>query len=142
MKRELISHIGIAVTDLEAAIARYTLLLSDSNPEIHDVPDQKVRVAIFGAAGGIDIAGGRIELVAPTSQDSPIARFLQKNGEGLHHVCIYVEDIEAKLRELKEAGARLIDQTPRVGAEGNLIAFVRPADFGGVLIELEQRVRP
>ncbi|HKK20503.1 MAG TPA: VOC family protein, partial [candidate division Zixibacteria bacterium] len=71
--------------------------------------------------------------------DSPVARFIAKRGEGLHHICIYVDDINAKLAELKSAGVKLIDETPRVGAEGHLIAFVHPSGMNGVLIELEQR---
>lgn len=137
MERSLISHIGIAVTDLATALEKYALLVSNSQPEIHDVPDRKVRVALIGPAG----AGGRIELVAPTTPDSPVARFIDKNGEGLHHICIYVDDIEAKLRELEEAGVKLIDRAPRVGAEGNLIAFVHPDGLHGVLIELEQKIK-
>ncbi len=136
----LISHIGIAVKDFEKAVQKYAILNSDQNPTIHDVADQKVKAAIFkgGCCGG----GARIELVAPTSDDSPIAKFLENKGEGLHHICIYVEDIEAKLVELKEEGVRLIDETPRIGAEGNKIAFVHPKDMNGVLIELEEFPKP
>lgn len=140
MARDMISHIGIAVADLDAAIARYVLITGDDAPFIVDVPDQKVKVAIFsGGATEPGHAGGRIELVAASSEGSPIAKFIEKRGEGLHHICIYVEDIERKLDELKAAGARLIDETPRVGAEGNRIAFVHPAGSHGVLIELEER---
>jgi len=136
----LVSHIGIAVADLEAAIRKYSLLLGQSPGEVDEVADQKVRVAIFaGPAGKDNHLGGRVELLAPTSKTSPISKFLERKGEGLHHICIYVEDIEKKLAELKAAGVRLIDEVPRVGAEGNRIAFVHPADSSGVLIELEER---
>ncbi len=139
MAGSLISHTGIAVADFEAAVARYKLLTGDHEPFITDVPEQKVKVAIFKAAGGDIHAGGRIELVAATTDDSPIARYIAKKGEGLHHICIYVEDIEERLRQLQESGVRLIDETPRVGAEGNRIAFVHPAGTGGVLLELEEK---
>ncbi len=137
MARHLISHIGIAVSDLDRATETYRLI-TGAEPQYHDAPDQKVRVAMFGVASE-DYAGARIELVAPTSDDSPIAKYLAKRGEGLHHICIYVDDIDSRLDELKSAGARLIDETPRIGAEGGRIAFVHPATSHGVLIELEER---
>lgn len=138
MTRPLVSHIGIAVADMAEAVARYKLLTGDDQPEICEVPDQQVTVAIFEPPEG---AGGRIELVAPTSSGSPVARFIDKRGEGLHHVCFYVDDIEAKLDELKRAGIRLIDESPRKGAGGHLIAFVHPSGTNGVLIELTQRTK-
>ncbi len=135
----LISHVGIAVEDLEAAIERYALITGDNSPVIEEVADQKVRVAIFAGHGsGEGIDAGRIELVAATSPESPIVGFLAKNGEGLHHICIYTQDIAAKLSELKEAGYRLIDESPRTGAGGKKIAFVHPKSADGVLIELEE----
>jgi methylmalonyl-CoA/ethylmalonyl-CoA epimerase len=134
----IISHVGIAVADLEAGIRLWTLILGAGPTLITDIPDQKVRVAMF--AGGPVAGGGRIELVAPTSADSPISRFLSSRGEGLHHVCVYTGDITARLRELKEAGVRLIDDTPRRGAEGHRIAFVHPTGTNGVLLELEERI--
>jgi methylmalonyl-CoA/ethylmalonyl-CoA epimerase len=136
MVAPLISHVGIAVEDLDAAIERYRLLLGVEPTHVIDVPDQMVRVAIFPASG---FPGGRIELLQATSSDSPIARYIDKRGEGLHHLCIYVNDIGQKLAELKTAGIELIDKTPRVGAEGNRIAFVHPRDANGLLIELEER---
>ncbi len=135
MKKPLVSHIGIAVADLQAAVKNYALLTGNMEPEICEVPDQKVKVAIFAGDGH----GGRVELVTPTSPDSPVASFIEKRGEGLHHVCLYVEDIEETLTNLKAAGVRLIDETPRVGAEGNRIAFVHPGGVNGVLIELEEK---
>ncbi len=135
MAGQVVSHIGIAVADLDEGIRKYALLLGQEPGQIEEVADQKVRVAIFGDSAG----GGRVELLAPTSEDSPISKFLERKGGGLHHICVYVEDIEKKLAELKAAGIRLIDEVPRVGAEGSRIAFVHPADVGGVLIELEER---
>lgn len=139
MSRPLISHIGIAVAELEQAIDRYRMLTGQQEPLLEEVPDWKVRVAIFsGLAGHGSAKGGRIELVAPTTPDSPIATFIAKRGEGLHHICIYVEDIETKLSELKAEGIKLIDETPRIGAEGGKIAFIHPSSMNGVLIELEE----
>jgi methylmalonyl-CoA/ethylmalonyl-CoA epimerase len=135
----LISHVGIAVENLEAAIEHYARITGDNSPVIEEVADQKVRVAIFsGRPKGEGTDAGRIELVAATSPDSPIASFLGKSGEGLHHICIYTQDITAKLNELKEAGYRLIDEAPRLGAGGKKIAFVHPKSADGVLIELEE----
>ena len=137
MDSSLISHIGVAVADLDEAISRYRLLTGGPGPKIESVPDQKVKVAIFSE--GSESSGGRIELVAATSPDSPIARFVERRGEGLHHICIYVDDLNSRLAELKKAGVKLIDETPRAGAEGGLIAFVHPSSCNGVLIELEER---
>ena len=86
----------------------------------------------------LPIGETRIELLEPTSEDSPISKFLEKRGGGIHHIAIEVEDIEAALRQMKQNGARLIDEKPRVGAENCLIAFVHPASSGGVLLELVQ----
>ncbi len=135
MTRPLVSHIGIAVRDLEQAVKTYALITGDTTPVIEDVLSENVKVAIFSAQGG----GGRVELAAATSADSPIAKFIKKHGEGLHHICIYVDDIKVKLAELKKAGIRLIDETHRTGAEGKKIAFVHPESFNGVLIEIEER---
>lgn len=135
----LISHIGIAVKDIDSAIETYKLLTDSGEISIEDIPDQKVKVAIFDDVRQGNSLGGRIELVAAASPDSPIARFLDRHGEGLHHICVYVDDIEKKLAELSAAGVRLIDTEPRIGAGGTRIAFVHPAGFGGVLLELEER---
>lgn len=140
MNQSLISHLGIAVKDLDEAVKKYILLTGDDDPSIHDVPDQKIKAAIF--KGSFLGNGSRIELISPTSDDSPISKFLDKKGEGLHHVSIFVEDIEAKLTSLKDAGIKLIDENPRIGAEGNKIAFIHPKDTNGVLIELEEIPKP
>lgn len=140
MSEVLISHIGIAVADLEKAIETYKLITGNDSPVVEEVPDQKVKVAMF-ARPGDDSAHpqGKIELVAATTTDSPIARYIARNGEGLHHVCIYVDDIEQRLAQLKAAGCRLVDETPRIGAGGSRIAFVHPSAANAVLIELEER---
>ena len=137
MSDDLISHVGIAVRNLETSIATYELVTGRRVAAITEVPDQKVRVALFGQTDGLTM-GARIELVAPTSDDSPIARFLERHGEGLHHICIYVDNIEDRLDELRRAGVKLIDDLPRIGAEGEKIAFVHPAGLNGVLLELHQ----
>jgi methylmalonyl-CoA epimerase len=139
MPRALISHIGIAVADLDAALKAYQTLLGVAPISAHEVIDQKVKVAFFSGASDETTHGGRIELLQATSDDSPIARFINRRGEGLHHICIYVDDLDSKLAELKAAGMRLIDETPRLGAEGHRIAFVYPENTHGVLIELEER---
>lgn len=134
----LISHVGIAVRDLEKSIAAYETLTGYKVNMVTDVPDQRVKVAMFAAAPDAH-TGGRIELVAATSPDSPIAKFLDRRGEGLHHICIYVDDIEARLAELQAAGIALIDRIPRIGADGEKIAFVHPSGLNGVLLELQEK---
>lgn len=138
MAKPPVSHVGIAVADLDAAIERYTIILGRAPAMIEEVPDMGVRVALFETENA---AGGHIELLAPTDPDNSIARFVDRQGDGLHHVCIYVEDIEARLTALKTAGIKLIDETPRIGALGNKIAFVHPRGGHGVLIELEEPAR-
>ena len=132
-----IDHIGIAVPDLEAAVAAFAAVLGAQPFSIEEVPDQKVRTAFF-AAGDTSL-----ELLVPTSDDSPISSFLAKRGAGLHHLCFEVPDLEAALAECKAKGMRLIDETPRIGAHGKRIAFLHPKSTGGVLIELcESRREP
>jgi len=133
MTKTLLSHVGIAVRDLDSAIKSYAVLSGAQNPAIENVESEKVKVAMLSSGGD------RIELLAATSDDSPIAKFINNRGEGLHHICIYVDDIELKLRELKKAGIKVIDETYRLGAEGKKIAFVHPQNLNGVLIELEER---
>lgn len=127
-----IDHLGIAVPSLDEALPFYrdTLLLPFHG--IEEVPEQKVRVAMLG------IGESKIELLEPTSPDSPIARFLEKNRPGIHHVAYAVDDIEGEIRRLTKEGCRMIDQTPRHGAHGSLIAFVHPMSSAGVLTELCQ----
>lgn len=137
-----LAHIGIAVGDLDRAIDKYVLLTGGKPTVIEEVPDQKVRVVFLkgGSAGGEETEPS-IELLSPTSKDSPLGKFLSRHGEGLHHICLYVDDMERKLKELKTAGVRLIDSVPREGASGSKIAFVHPSGCNGVLIELIERPR-
>ena len=127
-----IDHIGIAVGDIDASLAffRDALGLELDAPE--EVPSQRVR-AHFLQAGE-----AAIELVEPTADDSPIAKFVAKRGPGIHHVALRVDDIVAALAELKAKGIRLIDETPRPGAHHSLVAFIHPASTHGVLVELKQ----
>ena len=131
---EKVDHIGIAVPDLEAALATYRDVLGLDFKGYETVEEQKVRVAKL--KGGDDT----IELLEPTEDDSPIGRFLAKRGPGIHHICLAVDDIEATLARFKEKGLRLIDEEPKIGAGGHRIAFVHPASAGGVLIELSEKV--
>jgi methylmalonyl-CoA/ethylmalonyl-CoA epimerase len=126
-----IDHLGIAVRSIEAARGFYEALgLSIAHEET--VAHEQVRTAM------IPIEGSRIELLEPTSEDSPVGRFLNKRGEGLHHVALHVDDIAATLQALKARGARLISEEIQVGAGGHLYFFVHPSSAGGVLLEICQ----
>jgi methylmalonyl-CoA/ethylmalonyl-CoA epimerase len=128
-----INHLGIATKDIAEALKFWEDALGLENVHTETVEDQKVRVAM------LPLGESRIELLEPTAEDSPIARFLEKrNGGGIHHIAVETDDITAALAKLKAEGARLIDETPRIGAEGSLVAFVHPASTGGVLLELVQ----
>ncbi len=128
-----ISHLGIATKGIDEALKFWRDALGLENIHSEEVPEQKVRVAM------LPIGDTRIELLEATSPDSPIAKFIEKRGGGIHHIAVEVEDITASLEKLKAEGARLIDETPRAGAEGCLIAFVHPASTNGVLLELIQK---
>lgn len=135
-----LSHIGIAVKDLNQAIDSYTRLLGSGPEMIEEVDDQQVKVAMFNLNESAVVKGpSRIELLQATSESSPLARSIAKRGEGLHHICLYVENLDEKLRELEQAGVKLIDTKPRQGAGGCRIAFVHPSGFNGVLLELQER---
>lgn len=127
-----INHLGIATKDINAALAFWQDALGLEHVHTETVEDQKVRVAM------LPIGESRVELLEPTSDDSPISKFLEKRGGGIHHIAVEVDDIEAVLAQLKASGTRLIDEAPRVGAEGCLVAFVHPSATHGVLIELVQ----
>ena len=127
-----INHIGVAVQSLDATPPFYRDTLSMPFYGIEEVAEQKVRVAMLG------IGESKIELLEPTSTDSPIARFLEKNGPGIHHIAYQVDDIEAAIAQMKVQGARMIDEQPRSGAHGTKIAFVHPKSSNGVLTELCQ----
>jgi methylmalonyl-CoA epimerase len=130
--KAILDHVGIAVRDLQAALAFYRDTLGLEIEPAEDVPSQRVR-AHFVPAGE-----SSLELLEATSPDSPIAAFVEKRGPGLHHITLRVEDIHAALAQLKARGARLVDEQPRPGAEGGLVAFIHPASAHGVLVELKQ----
>jgi len=128
-----INHLGIATKGIDEALKFWQDALGLENVHTETVEDQKVRVAM------LPIGDTRIELLEATSDDSPIAKFVEKRGGGIHHVAVEVENIEASLAKLKANGARLIDEQPRIGAEGCLVAFVHPSSTNGVLLELIQK---
>ncbi|HVZ41799.1 MAG TPA: methylmalonyl-CoA epimerase [Candidatus Kapabacteria bacterium] len=128
-----ISHIGIAVASLEDAIRTYAALFGNDSPHRERVDGQRVDVASFPVGEAV------VELTAATDETSPIARFIARRGEGIHHVAMEVDDIEAELARLKAAGVRLINETPTEGAHDMLVAFLHPSSFNGVLVELCQK---
>lgn len=125
-----VHHVGLAVADLDAAIATYTTLLGATLEHRALLADQGVDAASLCAGTS------RIELLAPTGDDTPVGRFLAKRGEGMHHVAYEVDDVETALRELAAAGAELIDEHPRFGLFGLQVAFVHPSAVHGVLTEV------
>ena len=127
-----LDHIGIAVADLGAALAFYRDALGLTVEAPEEVESQRVR------AHFIPVGGAALELLEATADDSPIGRFVAKRGAGLHHITLRVDDIAAALAQLKARGVRLIDETPRPGAHGSLVAFIHPAAAHGVLVELKQ----
>jgi len=127
-----IDHIAIAVHDIDEAAKFYTDVLRLDLSGVEVVAEQKTKV------GFLRIGETNIELVQPTSDDSPLVKFLDTKGPGIHHMCLEVDDIEGEVEELKKRGARMIDEEPRPGAHGTRVAFVHPKSSGGVLIELNQ----
>jgi methylmalonyl-CoA/ethylmalonyl-CoA epimerase len=130
MKPTHIEHIGIAVKDLDAAIALYERLLGTDCYAVEEVADQKVRTAFF------KIGQTKIELLASTAPDGPIARFIEKRGEGIHHIAYAVDGLRSVLQQMETEGVQLVDKEPRQGAEGMQIAFLHPRATLGVLTEL------
>jgi len=132
MDRRL-DHIGIAVLDTEAALKVYRDVLSLEVEHQELVADQGVQATM------LNLGGTHVELLEPTGPDTPVGKFLASRGEGIHHISIEVPDVNEALAAARDAGLRLIDQTPRVGVGGKLIAFLHPKSTGGVLIELSQK---
>ena len=124
-----IDHVGIVVRDIQEALNVYQAALGLPLREVVDAPDDKVKVAF------LPIGESNVELVQPISDDTGTARFLEKRGEGVHHICVEVEDLDQTLSRLKASGVRLIDEVPRRGAHGR-VAFVHPKGAHGVLVEL------
>jgi methylmalonyl-CoA/ethylmalonyl-CoA epimerase len=130
-----LEHIGIATRGIDEAVKFWSAALGLEVVETEEVAEQKVRVAM------LPVGEPRIELLEPTQDDSPIAKFLEKRGPGIHHIALRVDDIRATLARLKQSGARLIDEAPRVGAGGCLVAFIHPSSANGVLVELVEHTQ-
>ncbi|MGI6784083.1 MAG: methylmalonyl-CoA epimerase [Aminivibrio sp.] len=133
MKPTVVDHIGIAVKSIDEALGFWEATLGIKCTGVEEVEEQKVKTAF------LPIGDTEVELLEATSDESPVAKFIEKKGEGIHHLAIRVENLEAALAELKEKGVRLIDETPRYGAGGARIAFVHPKATGGILLELSER---
>ncbi len=133
MKIKNIDHIGIAVKSIEQAGKFYTDVLGLDIEDIETVAEQKVNVAF------IPITDSEVELLESIEPDGPVAKYIEKRGEGIQHIAFRVDDIKQSLAELKEKGVRLIDQTPRHGAGGAKIAFIHPKETNGVLVEICER---
>jgi methylmalonyl-CoA/ethylmalonyl-CoA epimerase len=127
-----IDHVGVAVEDMDGALALYRDALGMPLAHRETVEEQGVDAAL------LDVGDGHVELLAPLGPDTPVGKYLAKKGPGIHHVAYAVEDIDAELARLREAGLRLIDETPRVGIRNSRVAFVHPAAVGGVLTEIVQ----
>jgi methylmalonyl-CoA/ethylmalonyl-CoA epimerase len=128
-----LSHIGIAIENLTEAEKTFSVIFGRKPDSREEIADQKVNTAVF-------VAGeSRVELLEATAPDSPIAKFISKRGPGIHHIALEVDDIEGELLRLKAAGIKLIDETPRKGVGGALIAFIHPKATAGILIELQQK---
>jgi methylmalonyl-CoA/ethylmalonyl-CoA epimerase len=130
MNPSYIEHIGIAVKELDSAVKLYEDLLGIKCYKIEEVPDQKVRTAFFR------IGETKIELLESTDSEGPISKFIDKRGEGLHHIAFAVKELEKQLKKAKKANIRLINEIPQKGADGLDIAFIHPKSTSGVLIEL------
>lgn len=128
-----VDHIAIAVASLDDAVRFYEQALGLNPIGREKVLSNQVEVCF------LPVGDTRLELVQPDAPDSPVARFLEQRGPGLHHICLRVDDLATELMRLKAAGVRLIDESPRTGAHGNLVAFIHPKAAGGVLIELVQK---
>ncbi len=130
-----IEHIGIAVKDLDAGNALFEKLLGKKHYKTEEVASEKVITSFFKNGPN------KIELLGATAPDSPIAKFLEKRGEGIHHIAFEVEDIEAEMERLREEGFRLLNEKPKKGADNKLVCFVHPKTAGGVLVELCQTIK-
>ncbi len=133
MKLDKIEHIGIAVKDIGEVSKFYKDIFECQISEEMDVPERKIRIAFT------EISGVKLEFVMPTDNESVVAKFIDKRGEGIHHICFEVDDVEKATIELKEKGVELVEDRPRMGAEGKKIIFIKPKSTHGVLIELKER---
>ncbi|HSL53615.1 MAG TPA: methylmalonyl-CoA epimerase [Pyrinomonadaceae bacterium] len=127
-----VDHIGIATTSIEEGLAMWRDVLGLKVDATEEITEQGVKVCMLG------VGDTHVELLEPLGPDTPVGKFLAKRGPGMHHIAVEVADIRASLAELKKNGARLINETPRVGVGGCLVAFVHPSSLNGVLLELVQ----
>ena len=125
-----IDHIGVAVSSIEESIGLYTQAFEMAEQHRETVEEQGVKAVL------LEVGEGHVELIEPLSPDSGVAKFIERNGEGMHHVAYQTDDIEAALDKVKAAGLRLIDEQPRIGIRGSRVAFLHPKATGGVLTEL------
>jgi methylmalonyl-CoA epimerase len=132
-----IDHVAIIVRDIEQALAFYRDTLGIAPSEIKEVPSEQVRIAFLPLGGP---GGSEIELIEPTLQNASLLKFLEKRGEGLHHICLEVDDIANALQEMQEKGAPVLDKQPRIAAEGHAI-FLHPKGTNGVLLELLEKAK-
>lgn len=130
---EKIAHIGIAVKDIKASTELFQKLFGKAPDHTESLPEHKVHTAMF------EIGNNSIELTEATDAESPIARFIEKRGEGVHHVSFVVDDIEKEIARLKQQGFQMIDEKPRLGADNYLVAFLHPKSTNGVLVEISQK---
>jgi methylmalonyl-CoA epimerase len=135
MEPRRIDHVAIIVRNIEQALAFYRDILGITPREIKEVPTEQVRIAFLPMGGP---GGSEIELIEPTNPTSSLARFLEKRGEGLHHICLQVDDIDAALADIQAKGAPVLDKQPRIAAEGRAV-FLHPRGTNGVLLELVER---
>lgn len=131
-KIKAIHHVAVVVDDMEKSLAFWRDALGIPLHELRDVPAEKSQVAF------LPLAGAEVELVMPTTDDSGIAKYLAKRGQGMHHLCLEVDDIAGMLAQLKSKNIRLINEEPRAAADGKKYAFIHPESTGGVLVELYQ----
>lgn len=131
-----LDHIAVAVANLETAVENFEKKLGLECEHVEEVPSEKAKVAFF------DVGGAHLELVSAATSGSAIARSIEKRGEGLHHICLEVDDIEAALALAKAAGLRLVNEAPVPGAKGSRVAFIHPKSLNGVMVELVQKAPP
>ncbi len=133
MKISKIDHIGIAVRDLKKAASLYSDAFGLNVSKEIDAPERKLRIAFT------EISGTKLEFLMPTDNDSVVAKFIDRRGEGIHHICFEVDDIDRAVSELKSKGVEVVDEKPRLGVEGDRIVFLQPKSMFGVLIELKEK---
>jgi methylmalonyl-CoA/ethylmalonyl-CoA epimerase len=131
-KVKQVNHVAIVVDDMDKALSFWRDALGIPLDELRDVPAEKSQVAF------LPLSGSEVELVQPTTEDSGIAKYLAKRGPGMHHLCLEVDDIEGMMAQLKSKGVRLINEEPRLAADGKKYAFIHPESTSGVLVELYQ----